>query len=72
MRAAVTGATAACLQTLTNRWIAVIEVSTSMIHRIGISNGSNSRPMQIAMIRSARSISPPLALIPSDSAFARW
>ena len=34
---------------MTNRWIAVIDVSTSMIHRIGMSSTGISKPRQMAM-----------------------
>jgi hypothetical protein len=67
----VTGATAACCQTFTKRCKAVIVVNTNMIHMIGINNGGNSSPRHKQMIRSARSINPPLAESPKDSALAR-
>ena len=70
--AAVTGATAACFHTLKNRCTAVIVVSTSISHRIGTRLRENNSPRQSRMIRSARSIRPPLAFKPSDSALARW
>ena len=50
-------------------------VSTSMSHSTEISVSSTARTAgrrRAAMIRSARSISPPLASSPSDSALARW
>ncbi|HAN35359.1 MAG TPA: hypothetical protein DCQ52_07875 [Acidimicrobiaceae bacterium] len=71
MRSAVTGATAACFHTFTNRCTAVTAVRASVTHRMGMSSGSNSRPRHNAMMRSARSIRPPLASSPSDSALAR-
>jgi hypothetical protein len=76
IRAWVTGATAACFHTFTNRCTAVIVMSTSMPHRIQTSapstHGSRNRPTQSTTIRSARSIRPPFASSPSDSALARW
>ena len=71
-RASVTGATSACRHTFTNRCTAVMAVRTSITHRIGTRIDENRRPKQSRMIRSARSIRPPLASSPSDSAFARW
>ena len=52
MRAAVTGATAACFHTFTKRCTAVTKVSARVIHRIGMSNGGNNRPMHNAMMRN--------------------
>src|SRR5664280_3144622 len=69
--AAGTGASAR-RQTLRNLPIAVTQVRTSMIHNTGTRNTGERKPKPSRIIRSARSINPPLAEMPSDSAFARW
>ena len=66
------GGADACRQTLTKRWTAVIRVSTSMTHSTGTSRTLKARPMARTMMRSARSIRPPRASRPNDSALARW
>ncbi len=66
-----TGASAS-RQTLTNRPTAVAMVRPSITQSTGTRNAAERKPMPSRIIRSARSISPPLAEIPSDSALARW
>ena len=61
----------ACRQTFTKRCTAVTMVSTSITHRTGTSSESKSRPKPRRMMRSARSMRPPRASKPSDSALAR-
>ena len=56
--------------TITKRCTAVNAVSTSMIHSTG-TRMSNARPTPSSTSRSARSMSPPRAVKPSDSARAR-
>ena len=57
-------------QTITKRWTAVTGVSTSITQSTGMRT-SNASPMPSSTIRSARSMSPPRAEKPSDSALAR-
>ena len=52
--------------------MAVAAVSPSMAHSTGISTKLKASPAPSTMKRSARSMSPPLASRPSDSALARW
>ena len=73
--AGVTRATAprsgvAWRHTITKRCTAVNAVSTSMIQSTG-TRMSNARPTPRSTMRSARSMSPPRAAKPSDSARAR-
>jgi hypothetical protein len=53
------------------RCTAVTVVKTNMTHIMGINSGGNNNPRHKQMIRSARSINPPLADSPKDSALAR-
>ena len=57
--------------TMANRWPAVKRVRASISHRIGTMRALNSRLAPRASMRSARSMSPPRAVKPSDSARAR-
>ena len=57
-------------QTITKRCTAVRAVSASITHRTGTSTSKTS-PMPSRTMRSARSMSPPRAEKPSDSALAR-
>ena len=57
-------------QTITKRWTAVTSVSTSITQSTGMRT-SNASPMPSSTIRSARSMNPPRAEKPRDSALAR-
>src|SRR5204862_484523 len=57
--------------TRTKRCTAVNDVSTTMTHRRGMSSPSNKSPSPSTPMRSARSMRPPRASKPSDSALAR-
>ena len=70
-RAARAGPREACCHTFTNRCTAVTRVRASISQSTAMSSESKRRPTPRAMIRSARSMRPPRASKPSDSALAR-
>ena len=71
-RLAAGAGASASLQTWAKRPIAVAVVNTSLIQSTGTRNDADKNAIPNKIMRSARSMSPPLAEMPNDSALARW